>query len=335
MASQGREEYFHKIMVFFAVITAITAIFNLAASGDITLGNFGSGTLPGQVVVYGGGLTTQVVLTGQNFTSLNGYNPNISVPTTSIIGSYGTWVQSSSGYTLTGSGFTGDPAITIGGVQNSNGIYDVTYTYTNPGGDFFITPRTIYSSSGISNSNIRVNFENDGIHVKTFSGSPTNILGELISIVYSPDYFFYPMTGADDAVTGGTVRSVYNDNEKSLTLYQNGNYLFTVTGFNDVKESDVALGVYYAGIGSNELNFAVISVLPAAGISPSSLNSFQAASSDLIGSIIDAGATFLNLIAVCSGLTSNALVPFWLWAIIAIPCIATLVLIYLEMLRGN
>ncbi len=139
-----REQYFHKILIFFAVVTAITGIFNMVASGDITLGNLGTGTIPGQVVVYGGGITTQTILMGQNYTNSSGYDANISVPTTSIIGSYGTWVQSSAGYTLTGSGLTGDPSITIGGVQSSNGIYDVTYTYTNPGGEFFITPRTIY-----------------------------------------------------------------------------------------------------------------------------------------------------------------------------------------------
>lgn len=326
MATQGREEMFQKIMVFFAVVTAITAIFNLAASGDITIGDFGSDILPGQAipnieVPNIPGYSTNLTLTEQDYTASDGYDPNVTIIKGGwfALGPY--WTQADGiGMTCTNIPILppSTPAyLLIKGVLATDNIYSVTYTMNAPGQEF----NTIIYRADPQDPGLYIKFDNDGAH--------------LFGTMFVIEDYYYP--GANNA---RTIKTEFNTLQKYIDLWIDGNYVYR---FDKLKEDTKVIAkypnTYYAGVTSYQTGVIVEKIetkIQRNAPDPGLLYSlgFDGLWNLLSGSL-NAVISFGSLIAVSLGMTSNPAVPFWLWAIIGLPCVATNILIYLEMIRGN
>lgn len=339
----GREEMFHKILVFFAVITAITGIFNLAASGDMTLSNFGTGTIPGQVIagstipgyVEGANTQTGTVVTGIDLTIATTVNPNV----TTQIG--GPWMLASGeGMILQGVPFLAGPlnpsaVIVRNGMVTGDTYYTSAKVRNTPNQDFYVFPRFI---TGYSGSDLKVVFSSDGVHIKKFPLS--------FGILDAGDDNFIPYPNAQVTLAGGsTIRTEL----KEAVSSQTSNVPDYTAGLSIYKDDALIVSnipvrsllpgynindqVRHGGAGSDSVGFNVMG-FPSTSVLDTPA-SFISGGTGTEADPVQAIVGFMGLIVVFLGLGQDPLVPFWLWGIIAIPCISTLILIYLEMIRGN
>jgi hypothetical protein len=207
----------------------------------------------------------------------------------------------------------------------------------NAGGDFYVYPRFI---TGYSGSDIKVVFSSDGVHVKKFP--------LYLGFFDNGDDYFYPLSGASSTASGGstittslteTVSSQISntpDLSSILTVSKDGTYLFTVNVRSILAGTNINDQVRHGGAGSDTVGFVVKGfTTDMLDNSTSILSGSEGIAGDASQTDILAAPSFLSTILAIFGLTSSSVVPFWLWAIIAIPCISTLTYMYLEMLRGN
>jgi hypothetical protein len=346
----GREQLLHRILIWLVLYTTIISVFNLAYSGNITLADMsavGGGTIPGQISVYNQGMNTGgtyiesantasgTSVTGIDFTTGSPIDPNI----TTLIG--GTWtVVGGTGLMLTGlPAFGIDPilnpsVVLVRNAQSVNGVYTINAKVdnSNAGGSFYVYPRFI---TGYSGSDLKVVFASDGIHIKKFP--------LYLGIFDNGDDYLYPMTGAQSA-TGSTIttkltEAVSTKNENTpdytaqLTVIKDGSTLFTTSVRSILPGNNINDQVRHGGIGSDTINFVVMG-FPGTHVLDTSatiISGTNPAANDPLSS----ASNVLTLFLTALGVTSGALVPFWLWAIIGLPCLAVLVFIYLEVLRGD
>lgn len=308
--TMGREQLFYRILVFFAVFTAFTGLLNLAQTGQITLGSFGNGYVPGQAVPQIGLFTSTPPTNIQDYTTDTGYVHNMTVIETNLFGDL--WTRSDGvGYT-SGSAFTSNQAVylSILSAVTQNGIYDNTYNVINSDPQTVIyTP--LYAAvdgSGFASGTF-VRFDNNGISLVKSNeyvfdtpfnsiSFPSANMGRALNVKYNPS------TGIAvvviDGATGG-----------SLTVPPPPDYLSVRS---------------YAGLATSKSGVVISSVT----------GSFQILQlHNLITDTLAAVTEFVTMLGAIFGLSSSALVPFWVWAIIGLPCIATLTLISLELARGN
>ncbi len=354
----GREQLFHRILVFFAVITAMTGIINLAASGSIDIGSISSafsgtelpeGSISGQIMAgttsggsyfEGANTANGTVSTGIDFTTAAVINQNI----TTTLG--GTWtLENGVGLALTSlpwfPGTLNPSAVIARNVQSSDGIYTVNVLIDNSvGGSFYVFPRYI---SGYSGSDLKVVFASDGIHIKKFP--------LYLGILDTGDDYYYPLSNAQETIAGGSTITTYlteavssdisNTPEYSaqLTVLKDNNLLFTTNVRSILPGNNINDQVRHGGVGSDTVNF-IVKGFPNTNMLDTSetIVSGSVQYSNILGSEVNplaAIAQFLALIATFMGLSSSAIIPIWMWAIVGAPCLATLSFMYLEMLRGN
>lgn len=341
--AQGREEIFHKILVFFALMTAITGIFNLAASDQITLSDFGTGTIPGQVVtgstipgyVEGATTATGTTISGIDLSAMTIINPNI----TTQIG--GPWTLSTgTGMVLTGvpflAGTLNPSAVIIRNALITGDTYYASALVKNvPNADFYVYPRFI---TGYSGSDLKIVFSYDGVHIKKF---PLDY-----GLIDAGDDNFIPYSNAHTTLSGGsTIRTELTeaisseasnvpDYTATLTIYKDGILLAK-----DIPVRSLLPGynindqVRHGGAGSDSIGF-IVSGFPDTSVLDTSASYISGGTGEEADPLL-AIYGFLGLVATIFGLARDPLIPFWLWAIIAVPCITTLVLIYLQLGRGN
>jgi hypothetical protein len=351
MDQQGREQLFFKILVFFSVITAITGIFNLANAGTITLGDLGSGdymqTIPGQATPgsFSPGLSgyteaantaNGTVITDIDFTTATSINSNVNT----LIG--GPWtLVSGQGVVLTGlpflSGVLNPSAVILRNAQSDGSVYSASVKVDNVyGDDFYVFPRFV---DGYSGSDLKVVFSYDGIHVKKFP--------LYLGFLENGDDYFYPMQDAEVTAAGGsTITSALTEAVSSqtsntpdytavLTITKDGTELFTVPVRSILPGANINDQVRHGGAGSDKVGFVVMG-FPNTNLldTSASLISGSTSTVDQVLSAFAIAEQLWTLLTTILGLTSNSLVPFWIWAIIAIPCITTLVFMYIEIARG-
>jgi len=317
MSSQGREEMFWKIMVFFAVVTAITAIFNLSASGVMTIHTFGnSGVLPGQTVPNFQtlpGYSENTILTEQDYTISTGYDLNTTIIKGGWIALGPLWTQAD-GIGMTCMNIPILPPFTpayllIKGAIATNNNYTVTYTVDAQGHEF----NTIIYRSDPQDPGLFIQFDNDGAHLRDEMLAIENI------------YF----TGANNA---HTIKTEYNTLQQYIDLWLDGNYIDRFTRLNEASQKYAQYpNTIYAGVFSTQTGVIVEKIetkIQKQAPDPGLL--YSLGFGDLINLIFVVG----SLIGGAMGLTSNPAVPFWLWAIVGLPCVATLSFMYLEILRG-
>lgn len=327
MASQGREEMFWKIMVFFAVVTAITAIFNLATSEVLTIHNFGdNGVLTGQVVPNFNlpnlpGNSNNSLFTEQDYTYASGYNLNTTIIAGGGISLGPLWTQADGiGMTLTNLPIFPPPPFSssylmIKGAIPTNNNYTVTYTMGSQGIDF----NTIV---------YRTNPEDHGVFIK-FDSTGAHLRNEIFNI---EDIYYQ---GANNA---HTIKTEFNTLQKSVDLWIDGNYIdrfYQLPGL--AAQYQPYPDTFYAGVFSDQYNVVVEKI--------ETKIQQQAVSDDpgLVGSILyslglremaNMLKSLISIFGAMLGLTSNPAVPFWLWAIVALPCVGTLYFMYIEIARG-
>lgn len=183
-----------------------------------------------------------------------------------FFGEYGEWEQQDGvGYVLTQAHgwFQDTPMLLINDVIKTNGITTVNYLVNNVGGgDFIITPR--YLGAGHTKSDIRLTFSQDGIHVAKY-----------------PDYFILPsdltfvsapgiqITGDYNYAghAGSLFTTILDENTNNLKVYKDGALVFDESNMPAWDNNDglSQTGIYYGGIGSNEVGFTLVG-LPETGI---------------------------------------------------------------------
>jgi hypothetical protein len=332
----GREQIFFRILVFFSIITALTGIINLTNTGVITLGDLGSGdymqNIPGQAVPNVGVQSTSSSASAetfgpQDFTTTSGYNENLTkIGSNSFSGDY--WTQYDGiGYqaTYTDIQYPGWATMELYGLSPTDNVYDVTYHVNNQFGNY-----PFYSL--VKGSETGSNYMS-GFYIKYDQSS--------VSIVHSAAVGtpLYSVTYAG-ANTASTVETVYDSEQGAVAVYVDGNFAAT---FSNVEYGGTTLkngggaasnsGVFYCGLAASHWGLSV------SGIDGTFVFeepfSFWGDIMDKINGLVVFAKQVIALASAFFGLTSNALVPFWLWAIIALPCIATLVLIYIQIARGD
>lgn len=340
-----REELFFKILIFFAVFTAVSGVLNVAASGTVTIKDMGtavsggaSGSIPGQVIVVEGATGAYIegadtgsgaVLGGIDFTTAPIINQNV----TSLL--KGTWtLVPGKGLVLTALNWwpTVFPqnVILIKNVQSTAGIYTVEYLVdtTESGGDFWVTPRWMQDAA--STQSLIVVFASDGVHIK----NPLSW-----GLTDAGDYYFYPLPGASTTIAGGSTITTQLtevvsagssvDYTSTLIVSKDGAVLFTKNVVSIVQGPLVK--IIHGGAGSNNVNFVIKEIT-----TPLLDNSLQSLSGPAkwTNDPLDILGNFFGLIGAILGLTNQSVVPFWLWCIVGLPCIAVLTLIGVEILRG-
>lgn len=349
VTKMGREELFFKILIFFAVITAITSVLNISAAGTITLGDVssvvsggGPDAIPGQFAatgrtspyMEGANTANGTVLTGIDFTTISVINQNV----TTLIG--GPWTLSSGqGLILTGlpvlPGTLNPSAVIVRNARSTGGNYTTNVLVDNAGdGDFYVFPRFI---DGYSGSDLKVVFASDGVHVKKF---PLNY-----GILDAGDDYFYSLSGSQNTIYGGsiittnltetvsTAPSNIPDYTSVLEVSKDGLHLFTIYARSILPGNNINDMVRHGGAGSDTINF-IVKGFPNTPVLDTSETIISGSVSGASLDPLAAAGAFLGLIGAIFGLTDAAIVPFWLWAIVGLPCIATLIFMYIEIARG-
>lgn len=348
----GREQLFHKILVFFAVYTAFIGLINLASVGTLTLGDMSAlsgGTIPGQYTsgsassitgyVEGANNAAGTVLSGLDFTTMTELPKNIT-----YMNGYGTWnLVPGQGLTLTRFFLpSGQDQVLLTNVQSSGNIYTVNTQINNnlAGGDFSIFPR-FYQLNDVNN--LELVFSQDGIHLKK--------TGISIYFLDSGDDYFYPLINARNTVQGGSIittvlteviatqpqsGTITPELTSKLTVSKDGVQLFSTNVRSIFGGSTSNQVIHHGGAGSEANNFIIVG-FPSTPILDTSENIISGAAGAVDQSTDPfAGVkALLAMLGTIFGLTNDPLVPFWVWAIVGLPSIAAIALIYYQMIRGN
>jgi hypothetical protein len=316
MDTQGREQLFLKIMVFFAVVTAFTAIINLASSGAVTLGDMGSGnymqTLPGQVSpnINPGESGNSIQGTIQDYTTSTGYNQNFTKISTEFIAGDTFIRYDGVGYLSVYTPIS-DPKLAyldLIGVTPVNNVYDVTYHVYDQFSDapFYVLYSGAETGSGFVVGSF-VKFDTSGISLVD-----NRAIGTILQSIP------YPY-----ANSGQTIETKFNPVDHTLEVSIDGNDAGTFTSVIGTG----SVGLYNGGIAASKSGLQVHEIDSNFVI----ILSQQSVDTNILSSI----AGFFSMVGSMLGLTSNPLIPFWLWACMGIPCLSALVLIGIEVVRGD
>jgi hypothetical protein len=143
-----------------------------------------------------------------------------------------------------------------------------------------------------------------------------------------------------DANIGTDYETVFDSNAGTVSVTIDGNNVGTLTDSALIgrgagsQSSNPDVGVYNAGVAASHNSLTVMGIDGNFALSQSQLQDPITSIANFLWSLILIGYQFLTMITVVLGLSSNALIPLWAWAIIGIPCIAALLLIYIEIARG-
>ena len=325
-----REHLFFKILVFFAAVTAITGIINLTNTGTVDLEDIGSSdygqTIPGQVSPNIG--SNQIIQSTniQDYQSATGWSDNFTKLSYQLIAG-DEWTRSdmtgfSSQYTpeLSFWGDTWAYLDLLGIIPDSTGLYTVNYDVSN---SYSTQPYAVYVVAGDAGyweaSGIFLYFDQYSITAQEY-GLDDLFSHAQIEGTETLDYGYASSVQA--------IKTVFDPRSDTVAVYADNQYVGTISNLGSERVTGnpgyFSNVIFYGGIAATGNGMQVHNVK----------SNFQLRSEEE-ANILSAIAGFFSMIGILLGLTSNALVPFWIWAIIGIPCLATLALIGYEMARGN
>jgi hypothetical protein len=313
-------QVFLLILVFLAAWTGIVGVINMASSGEITMDTLGSmtGTIPGQVNFdVSNPYESQTINPqyDQDYTNSTGYSDNITV----LLGGTALgpmWTQADGvGYTCMNIPFWPlfQPAeLGLLDVLPTDNVYDVQYSLTPNGVPNFYT--MVYSV-GTTNG-LFIKYDTTGLSLVTLGplgmSSPINYL---------------PSAGAN---TASQIETKYNTAANTITVLIGGSEVGT---FSNVPLPSVGLdypGISYGGVATYHTG---ISVQKMHGLF-SSVSDLAQNNDNPLSAIGSAFSQFMKIIAAAMGLSNQAIIPAGVWAVLGIPCIATLIYLGLKLLRG-
>lgn len=319
----GREQLFFKIAVYFAIVTAVTGLLNLAASGAITLSSMNTDTIPGQTTPDLSSVTgiSNNIITTMDFTNASGYAKNNTVVDgDTIFGDH--WARSD------GTGFvstipyiyqiSGSPSwLSVLGSTIQNGNYDSIYNIHNS--DSFTDIYIIVCSDKGKTMGYFIKLDNNGVSLLKLPGAGYQTISSMS----------YPQANA-----ASKIETQYNPSAGTVVIILDG---YTVGTFSGVSSADLSLYNTFTGIGVLK-DGVIVSSIEGKFTYLSNSNHMSNPLGDLIdavGQFVAMASLFLSMIGAMLGLTTNPAVPFWLWAILGLPALATDCLIYLELARGD
>jgi hypothetical protein len=338
MGTLGREELALRIFVLFSIITAITGAVNMMNDGTITIHDLGSGdyrqTIPGQAspMIYSPATTSMngaaaITATTLDFTSTAGFNPNFTKVATSLF-SGDTFTRSDGiGYesSYTPAQYPNLAELDIKGTTPSNGVYNVVYHVYNQFSDYpFYTYVSVAETGNGFVSGKMIEYSPEGISLVDSNSINTKI--DTVNVLYSNEGYTYETVF--DSTTGNV--DVYIDNSFIATLSDS-----SLAGMGASSQSaNPDVGVYNAGIAASHNALSVSQIDGNFALTQSQLQDPLTTIANFLWSLLLLGYQFLAMIGAILGLSQNALIPFWAWAIIGLPCIAALLIIYIEIARG-
>jgi hypothetical protein len=324
----------------------IIGFINLAANDKFPTDLFGTNEIEGALYYQGGNtMATGMSFSEQNYSVANGIDPNTSRTI------WGHWEQDDIGYHTVNNE---QNLIVLDNLQQIGSVYTVKYNVNNTANvPFFLYPRyrnqlgLFGQAGGYDIDNLRVVFDQTGVHVKKY---PPDLFGN------AGDLYFYPLSNAQNTLSGGSVITTILDNRidseatanfdnygrltvesgSILTINKDGVDLFTI----NVPSYFQNYKYYYGGFGSEYSGFNVFSVNAnffVAGTSTS--KHYYTAIDQAAGQIIDfftSVANFIGSLGAFLGYSiSSSLCPWWLSSIIIVPQIVAIAYMVAELLRGD
>ena len=339
-----REALLGALVMSLMFTSLIIGFINLAANDKFPTDLFGTNDIEGALYYQGGNMkSTSMSFSEQNYSVANGIDPNTSITM------FGHWEQDDAGYHTINDE---QNLVVLDNLQPSGSIYTVRYTVDNTANvPFFLTPRfknqlSVFGQIGYTDiENLRVIFDQTGIHIKKY---PPSIFGD------AGDLYFYPLPNAQDTLPGRSVIITTLDNrlnplpgpgdtaatafksDSTLTVNKDGVDLFSTKVPNYAAEWKY----YYGGYGSEYAGFNMFSVngnFFVAGASNS--KHYLTWLDQSVGQIIDFYNSVTNFIGSLGAFLgysiSSSLCPLWLSSIIIVPQIVAIAYMIAELFRGD
>lgn len=329
MAEDGK--LFLMILTFLAVWTGIIGVVNLSSSGQISMGDFAalSGPVPGQLSPdlgsYQVGLGNEsLAVTGQDYT-------NSSQWSVAVTGSSGAIAAGECTQT-DGIGFVCtkvfgylpfQPAqLFIRDVSPVNGVYDIKYTIENPSTtEPFYTE--VYALSldviGVP-TGYYIKYDNSGLHLMNLGvfgmGSPLQNIG---------------FTNANHVTD---IETKYNPGAGTCEVLMNG---VSAGTFNNIP-APTGTGITFGGVGTYGSGLVVKAAYGSFNVNKAYTTNngdWISAIINFLLSMINAALSFATLIGAAIGLSGSSVLPVGIWAVLGIPCIATLIYLGFKLWRGT
>ena len=324
-----RESLFAALIMAIIAESAFIGIVNYAYVYN-ALPDFSGATMPGQVAINQHITQSASVIGGQNYTSTNGFETNITIQT-------GDWVIiPGSGYRLASDSilpFGNDPVLSLKNTQGINNVYTATYTIsTSPSGtdDFYIFVRTEDPGSW-SDNDIKLVFTANQINA---------YFGEFYERSIFP-YTPFQSSAYPNANKLTDITTVLDENNHVLTVFAGSSeimYIQIPTIVNPPGSYSDRLR--YAGIGSHSVGFTVRSIaIQIMDLTQEQMNAGDFAESDylrllhsILGGYFPWLINIMETIAVCTGFTAGAMIPGWIGLIWITPQVVTLIYIGAELI---
>lgn len=286
----------------------------------------------------------------QDYTNASGYNKNLTYTIETWVNTFGIWTQSAAGYELTGIGgvlgtglLASDPVLLMDNIRPVDGVYTVDYLVDNtPNTEFFITPvrdRLV----GRSQYDIRIEFSPSSIKIPSYFGG----IGE-VSYYYTD----YSITNSQATAPGGSLyRTVYDTNEKTITVYKDGSLLFTAPDMPiplSVGSVNFADNYYYGGVGSNTVGFKILETTTTRSIGDTpdpkkatgiSLKKISDGIINAIDGVIPGAGAVIQMLEIIAQVVfwtlPETIFPLWLNMILIKTQVLTLIYLGAKLARGN
>jgi hypothetical protein len=279
-------------------------------------------------------------LVENNYTNTSGYDHNLTYQQDNFFGEFGTWTQGTNGFELTSAEpwwSVNNPVLLLNAVTDVNGVYTVDYSIDNvPNTKYFLTPRRI-GQNGNSMYNVKVALDTDGIHlIKMPKG------------LFEEDESFISLVGAQTTETGGsTIRTVFDKNLDTLSVYKDGSEIATFTGLNHLSNDAITGSIYYGGVGSNSVGFIVKGTVttqvgssltqPTATVN--GISGFYDGIVNAIDGIIPGSGALLKMLAIVAQVTvwtlPDAIFPAWLNILLIKTQVVAILYLMARLARGG
>lgn len=321
------------LLMFFGIWTGFVGIANMSASGEISMSDMSAlaGPIPGQVSPNIGGINFGInnETNLQDFTLTEGYSSDITIVEMGILGFFfPTWTQEDGvGYvsqqdvlqtSILGSRPT---EIYLRGSKPVNGVYVTAYNIANPNPsqEFYTQVYRLGSGAGYY-----VRYNLDGI-----------ALYHISEVGYGFDITPVSTAAFPNANNGKEYRTEYNPGQGTVSVVIDGMNAGTLTGIPPIGASQYTSDTSFAGVATYHAGLIVQSIYGVFQTPLGKTTDIGTTIWNFFKTVWEALNAFWSLISAAIGLSSSPVVPAGVWAVVGLPCIATLIYLGLKLARGG